>query len=161
MNTALEAFREMPSTRESADIMIERLKQEIQGGAVNPLELKIFFKHIERVMTEVTDTIQDEILAEAEKYGRRFELRDATVEIKELGVKWNFDKTQDPEYTKLEAKAKEATAALKARTEFLKTIPENGMEWTDPETGEMTKIYRGYKTSKTGLAITIGKGGGK
>lgn len=162
MISPLSAFDQLPTTKESADIMIQRITEEVKSGNVDPLKLRLFFKNIERVISEVVENCEEEILKEAEKYGKSFELGGAKVEIKHNGARFDYSLTQDPVLPRLKAASEEAQNKQKEREKFLQGIPEEGLEITDDETGEMIRIYRPFKAGgKIGLTITLDKGGKK
>jgi hypothetical protein len=159
MSTTLKAFENMPSSKESADLMIKKLIHEVKDGAIDPIKMRVFFKHLERVISEVVDACDQEILSAAEKYGERFSLMDAEVQIKVNGSKYAYDLTQDVVLPGLYEQQEALKEKIKTREKFLQAVPEDGLEIVNDETGEMVRVYRPYKSGgKTGLAITI-KGG--
>lgn len=162
MSSIMKAIENLPSTAAQADLMIERLIDEVRSGATDPLKLRIFLKHFERVIKEVSEGTDAEIMREANKYGTKFTLMDAEVQQKINGAKFQFDKTADPVWDRLKQTADMANEALKERETFLKALPEIGMDLIDEETGDVTHVNKPYTSGgKLGLAITILKGGSK
>jgi hypothetical protein len=49
-------------------------------------------------LTQVIESIETTTLAEAEKHGKSFDFKSARIEVKELGSKWHFDKSNDSKY---------------------------------------------------------------
>lgn len=159
MNLALQALRDLPSTKDQADRFAHLLIQEVKTGGTDPLKLRIFLKHFERVISEVNAACEEDILREAEKYGTSFEMMDAQIQIKENGARFAYDKTGDPVIYSLQAELEKIQKKLKEREKFLQSLPEEGQTVMDEATGEVIRIVRPYKKGgKTGLAITI-KGG--
>ncbi len=154
---ALEALRDLPSTREQADRFAEILIAGIKEGETDPLKLRVFFKHLERMISIVSEACEEEILREAEKYGTKFQLMDADIQIKVNGSRFAYDQTGDPVIQELQGELEELQRKIKAREKFLQAIPEEGLESVDDRTGELTRIFPPYKKGgKTGLSITIG-----
>jgi hypothetical protein len=156
MNQGLSVFDQFPNTREAADHLIEKITQELREGVRDPLKARIFFKLAETVVQAASKATEDLALEEAQKHGqKRFEIHGATVEIKELGTKWFYDNTQDPELARIQEEFAKIDKKLKDRQKFLQTLPETGMEIVDEDTGDVTRIFPAYKTSTTGLAISL------
>lgn len=156
MTSGLSVFSQFPNTQEAAQHLIEKITSELRDGHVDPLQARIFFKIVETVVQASAKATDDLALAEAQKQGqKRFEIHGATVEVKELGTKWYYDKTQDPELAKLMEEFTAIEKKVKDRQKFLQTLPESGMEIVDDNTGEVVRIYPAYKTSTTGLAISL------
>jgi hypothetical protein len=156
MKTGLSVFEQFPNNQEAADHLVSKIVSELRDGHQDPLQARVFFKIAEYVVKESAKATDDLALNEANKYGsKRFEAHGATIELKELGTKWWYDNTNDPEYAALMAQKEALDAKIKAREKFLQTIPETGLEIVDTETGETLTINRAYKTSTSGLAISL------
>ena len=71
----------------------------------------------------------------------------------------NMTSTQGVEQLLASAKRQmdELTAKIKAREEFLKHVPEDGLEVADPDTGEMSHVWRPAKSCNESFAITFPK----
>lgn len=126
---------------------------DLQEGKVNPLDFHLNIKKMEDVIKKIQadPEYMAMVLAEAGKYGKSFERGLAKVEVKEAGSKYDYSKTGDTVYQELEAEETALKAKMKARQQFLQTIPESGT--ADPETGNM--IYRASKSSTTTVAVTL------
>ena len=156
MTPVFQALAQLPGTKEQADRFAELLIQEVKGGATDPLRLRVFLKHFEQVIQKFTEQCEQDILREAEKYGTKFQLMDADIQIKINGSKYAYDKTQDPVLQRLQADLEKLTKKVKDREKFLQSLPAEGMEIADDETGELVRVFPPYKAGgKTGLAITI------
>jgi hypothetical protein len=148
-----------PTTKTQQSIFVGKLIDNVLNGEINPLESEIQMKNIEDVVKAYrsNEEIKEAVLKEAEKYGQKtFETSGATVQIKEVGVKYNFEDCGHLEYNsicdainQLTAKKKEIEARMKAHSE----------KWieTDIQTGETYEVYPVSKSSTTQAVITIGK----
>jgi len=162
MSNALQAFDQMPKTYESAQEMTRQIVDQVRAGDVDPLKLRIFLKYTEKVIGDVLEQTDAEIMREADKYGTRFELLGAEVQVKASGGKQDYSLTGDPVLPRLQAELEMIQARVKERQDYLKTIPEAGVNFIDEETGDVSLIHRSYvKGGKLGLAITLKKGGDK
>jgi hypothetical protein len=74
--------------------------------------------------------------------------------LAEVGTAYDFSKCNDPELIELEAKAKEANDALKARKEMLKMVPSSGMDLLTRDS-ELVRIYPPSKSSKSSFKISL------
>lgn len=130
----------------------------IDSGEVDPLQVHLQLKCMEDIVKQLTsNTIyKRSILEAAEKYGQKtFQFHEAKVEIKEVGVKYDFSKCGDTVFEMMEQKSKSADADLKQRQDFLKTVPEKGMTTLDELSGEMITVYPPSKSSTTLPVVTL------
>ena len=142
------------TTKEQRISFADQLMQDIEDGRKNPLEVHAQIKGMEDVVKEITgrDTYKKYVLDEALTYGQKsFQFHNAKIEIKEVGVKWDYSQCNDTTLSEMQQQADALSAKIKDRQKFLQTIPECGM--ADPETGNM--IYRAAKQSTTSVAITL------
>jgi hypothetical protein len=103
---------------------------------------------------EVIESIANLSLAEAEKYGKSFEFKNARIEVKELGSKWHFDKSNDSKYFSIKSNIEKLDIERKDRETFLKSLKQK-TSILDEETGELIEVFPPYKTSKTGITVTL------
>src|SRR5688572_219376 len=99
---------------------------KLESGEVDPLQVHLWVKCIEditKLMIENT-VYKSIVLEEAQKRGEKsFPYRNAKIEIKEVGTKYDFTKCGDPIYDQLEQMSESIKASLKERADFLKTVP--------------------------------------
>lgn len=81
----------------------------------------------------------------------------AKIEVMEGGTKYHFENCGDAELGLLEQKALSATNAVKERQEFLKKVPQSGLDVVDPFSGEVCKVFPPYKTSTSTYKVTLAK----
>ncbi len=122
------------------------LDKQINGDSAAKIEPDI----------ELLGYIRERIHTEGEK-DKLTTSRGVKFECAETGSSYDFSKCGDPVLADLEQKAKEAADALKARKEFLKTVPTSGLTVTDTETGETSTIFPPTKTSKSSYKVTLPK----
>lgn len=130
----------------------------LESGEVDPLKIHLQVKCMEDIIKLLnSNTIyKKSILEAAEKYGQKsFDFMNSKVEIKEVGVKYDYSKCGDSVYEMLEQKATSIGDDLKKREIFLKTVPPKGIPIVDELTGEMITIYPPAKSSTTSVAITL------
>lgn len=152
--TATSIVNLFDTTKEQRKSFADAIIFAIKQGDVNPLALHLNIKKMEDTIKQVTGNPEymSMILDEAEKYSAKsFELNNAKVEIKEVGVKYDYSMCDDATYNDLDAQKKQVEVKIKERQKFLQLIPEGGT--VDPETGGM--VYRAARTSTTSAVITL------
>ena len=154
METALTTLRLMPFSKKQVEIFATQINDSLINGEVDPLELAIYFKSIEKVIESVKSNLSELALKEAEKHGKSFEFKGAKIDIKELGTKYDYSGTGDPYYTKFSEQTKELSEKIKSRETFLKSLNDK-MIIIDEETGETFTIYPPIKKSTTGITISL------
>ena len=135
---------------------VGQIVQSCKEGEVNALNIHLQIKCMEDMISTIKEDAEYKklILEEAEKYGKSFEYKNAKIEIKETGTKYNWSVCNDPSYVNILLKADEVDKEKKEREKFLKAIPEKGFE-TLTEEGEILTIYRPTKSSTTSIAVTL------
>lgn len=155
MTTAIEFLRVLPSTKDEIRNFAQRLRNELDGGTVNPLELVRLNKSIEAVFKDIKTELDALALAEAEKYGAKtFEAFGMKITVGENGTSYDYDNCQDPKYIDLKTRLDQLQQKIKDRQEFLKAIkaPETLI---DEETGDVCVVNPPIKKSTTGLKISL------
>lgn len=89
--------------------------------------------------------------------GKYVSPRGAKFEIMEnAGTKYHYENCNDPILTELVLRMQTIEIELKARQDFLKTVPLSGLEIHVGE-GELVTVYPPYKTSSVAYKITLPK----
>lgn len=151
----LALFQTDKSQRQS---FAEDLVNKIESGEVDPLVIHLQMKCMEDILKIVnSNTVyKKSVLDAAERYGEKtFKFHNAKIEIKEVGVKYDFSNCEDPVYKRVEQKLEAISTELKQRADFLKTVTLKGMIVTDEETGETFTVYPPAKSSTTSIAVTL------
>lgn len=98
------------------------------------------------------ETLRDEIA----KSGKSITTSSGTkIELAEVGVSYDFSLTGDPMLLKMENELLILENNIKARKDFLKSIPEQGMEIVMGD--EVIKVYPPSRKSKSSVKTTIVK----
>lgn len=132
------------------------LVSKIENGEVDPLKIHLQVKAMEDIIKLLNDNTiyKKAILDGAEKFGQKsFQFMNSKVEIKEVGVKYDFSQCGDPVYQQYEQFAESTKASLKERADFLKTVPAKGMELKIDD--ELVTVYPPSKSSTTSIAVTL------
>jgi hypothetical protein len=153
------SFSLIHSDKSKRDAFVTDILRGIDCGEVNPLDAHLFLKSLEEVVKKIyaSDWYKNQVLSEAQKYNSKsFEYRNAKVEIKEMGGNYNYEGCHDPELVELLRQEKEIKAKIKAKEDFLKSLPAQGLQTLDGETGEIYMMYPPVKEgSKTTTVITL------
>ena len=140
--------------------MAETIISKIESGDINPLAVQVGLSAIENVIKTVkaSELYKDSTLVEAEKYdSKTFNCYGAQLQIKEVGVKYDFTKCEDPIWNELNDKMEIIKASMKEREDILKRIPYSGQTMVDEDSGEVYKVYPPLKTSTTSVTTTFKK----
>ena len=144
--------------------VVEKLRNE----EADPLKIHLQIKAMEEIINSLTNTTEktnknftlaidykNMLLEAAEKHGKKFQLHNAEFSIKEVGTKYDFSNCEDLGLSELLLKQAEIDAKVKAKQDFLKTVPLSGIVITDEETGDTYKVYPPSKTSTTSVAVSL------
>ncbi len=141
------------------------LLERIETGDVNALDVHLQVKCMEDIIARLTDSkkytptatrYRESLMHEVDKHpGKEFEYHRAKIKKSENGTKYDFSKCGDWQVELLAVQADAADKKLKERQEFLKSIPEEGLEQLNKETGEITTSYRPTKTSTSSITVTL------
>jgi uncharacterized protein YbcI len=97
------------------------------------------------------DSVRDEV----SKYGKLKETETMKIELAEVGTKYNFDLCGDPLIKELNFKLDLLESEIYERKEFLKKLPQSGMETIVED--EVVKLFPPVKTSTSSYKTTIKK----
>jgi|SRR5690606_221964 len=165
--TTIQVLSLFDTNKEGRLQFAQNVMREIEQGRVSALDIFLYFKNIEEIIKTITDTssknknseiakkFRNELLGQAEHFGKTFTFRNAEITTKEAGAKWHYENCNDPELVRLEANLLEAKKAVEERQKFLQSLPEQGLLTIDNETGEAITIYPPYKTSTTTLSVKL------
>lgn len=144
---AISTLTSLPTTPDERRRFIEIAKQEITEGKYRILDIFPQLRNIEKLIEELTkDTEFRDMLSTA--INGKIEING--VEISEQQVKkYNCAECHDSTYNDLLEQQNKLKEKIKAREEFLKSIPSTGT--VIPETGEM--IYPPVCTFETRFVV--------
>lgn len=153
MTTTLDIINISPSTKDEAELFAQKLTEEVEAGAENPLRLTVKLNAMGKAIETVKKNILEYALNEAEKYeGKKFDAYGAEVSISELGTKYSFEGCNDPVWNEANEQMKKWEEKKKEREKFLKTITTSMDVIIE---GEALTLNAPIKTSTTGLKITL------
>jgi hypothetical protein len=143
-----------PESKSQAQLFAQQIIDQVESGSIDSLEVHIRCKALITALGQVIESIETLTLAEAEKHGKSFEFKNARIEVKELGSKWHFDKSNDSKYFNIKSNIEKLDIERKDRETFLKSLKQK-TSILDEETGELIEVFPAYKTSKTGITVTL------
>lgn len=138
-------------------VAIEAVNNVLEQG--NVLQVVEAISAMEVFVKEVKDDprFKDYVREEASKTPKGFISNSgAKIECAEVGTTYDFSGCGDPLLEDLENTSKSSADNLKARKEFLKTVPSAGMDIVTSD-GEVVKIYPPTKTSTSSFKVTLAK----
>lgn len=152
---AIEAFRDLPTTKDQVATFSDLLIDELRAGEIEPLKMKILMRCLEVVSDRIKPLLDELARDDAEKYGEKeFTLMGAKVRLAEVGAKYDYSGCGDSAYKSLEDELSKASHAIKSRQEWLKSL-DKPITVVNEDTGEVEQISPPVKSSKSSLVITI------
>ncbi len=153
----MELIKFNHTTKEQRSEVVKEIMNEVLNGRVNPLELHLRLKSVEEVIKALTSmpAYNGILLDEAQKYGKSFQYQTAKVEVKEVGVKYDFSMCGNSTLADLYCQAEAISAKIKELETYHKGLPASGIEVLDPVSRELEKHYPPAKTSTTSVAFTL------
>jgi hypothetical protein len=153
----MELIKFNHTTKEERTQVVHEIFQELLNGRINPMELHIRMKCLEEAVKQLTSmpAYKAIILDDAEKHGKSFQYHNAKVDIREVGVKYDYSMSGNAKLDEL-YKQQEATAEhIKVWETYHKGLPASGIQVLNPSTGEVETHYPPAKTSTTSVAVTL------
>lgn len=121
----------------------EKLKDYVNGNSQSKIEPD----------RELVGMIRDEV----QKYGKVFTTpRGVKFELAETGTKYDYSNCNDQELVELEGQLEVLKEKVKTRQEFLKTVPQEGLDIITGH-GEPVKIFPPTKTSNSSFKVSLPK----
>lgn len=153
----MELIKFNHTTKEERTQVVREIFQELLEGRINPLELHIRMKCIEEVVKQLTSMqpYKAIVLEEAERSGKSFQYHNAKIDIREVGVKYDYSGCGNSELTSLYAEQAKIEQRIKEFEIYHKGLPAAGIDVVNPSTGEVEKHYPPVKTSTTSVAVTL------
>lgn len=153
--TALQLF-EQGLSKSQIKTMAQQAIESVQerGNVLQVAEalsaMELFIKEV-KASQSFKDYAREEIL----KHKVFTSSSGAKITAIEAGTIYNYSKCGDVELDMLESALSGAESSLKARKEFLKNVPEKGLEVLVPYSGELITIYPPTKSSVSTYKITL------
>lgn len=132
----------------------ERIVQLVKDGEIDPLRLAVQLAAISDIIEQVRSGINDDVVAEIEKFGKEASVFGAKIAKREVGVKYDY--SQSEAWVKIKADVDKVSDKLKSIEKIAKLVP-LGTEtsFTDQDTGDTYSIVSAAKSSKTSYAVTL------
>lgn len=155
----IKIFNNYPKNKFDQQMLANEIILPVIDGDVNPIDTYVKAKAIQDALKIVTDDdrIKDLVICEVEKYGNNTTYNSASIQVKEMGVKYDYSGCNDDIYNALIHNIEVLKEKLKQRENFLKSITSDGATMVNEETGEVNKIYPPVKMAAQGIAITFKK----
>jgi len=126
MKSEVRLFKQLPETNDQEKKYISVIRNAVMDGEVDdPLKFYARVARLERLFKKLKDDyqIKDVVLDEAQFYGEKvFDHGEAQFQVKEVGVRFDFDNCEDSEYTQIKEDMAVLNAKKKEREKFLKSI---------------------------------------
>ena len=144
-------------TKEERTQLVREIFDEVLNGRVNPLELHLRLKSAEEVIKQLTgmEPYKAILLDECLKFGKSFDYQTAKIDIREVGVKYDYSGCGSSQLAALYNLQKDIEAEIKAIETYHKGLPSAGVQVVLSETGEVETHYPPAKTSTTSVAVTL------
>lgn len=149
--TNLSLFETSKVERQS---FTEAIVNNLMEGLADPLKVHLQVKCMEDIIKQITSNpvYRDLLVNEASRYGKNFEHHNAKFEIKETGVKYDYESCGDPILKDLEDELAILESKIKERQSFLKSI-KGTIEILIGD--ELVTLYPPVKTSTTSVTINL------
>jgi hypothetical protein len=135
-----------------------RVIDALDSGTVDPLKIHLQVKCMEGIVKGLNENTvyKSHILGAAEKQGQKsFEFHNSKMEIKEVGVKYDFSKCEDIGLNAMYDQLALLESKIKQRETMLKALSPKGLTITDEDTGETYTVYPPAKSSTTSVTVTL------
>lgn len=148
-----------PSNKKEQQTFVEELIDDTLDGNCDILHREAQMCNIEQVIKAYrkNEEIKEAVLNAAEKHGAKtFDYAGANIQIKEVGIKYNFSELGHLRYNDICAQIDLLTEKKKELETILKAHSSVWVE-TDFDTGETYEVLPAVKTSTTQAVFTIKK----
>lgn len=124
MDNALAIITEFNLTKSQIDQFAQKALKQIDTGLYNPLSIHLCLKAMEELIKKIKEGISEQVMIEAEKYGKSFDYMGARIQLTERRT---YDYSFDDTWALI-------NRSLKQREELLKYLT---APLADTETGEI------------------------
>lgn len=152
----IEYIRLVEPSKASIGAVSSLIANYVKDGLANPIDASIFLETLSCAAAEARSKIKDETIAEIAKHGKIAELKGVKMEIKEVGVKYDYTQCGHIQYNALKSREFLVKEEVKEFENLLKTVTKKQI-FVDEESGESFEVHPPLKTSTTSAAITLPK----
>ena len=155
----VKLFETYPENKFQQQMLANEIILPVIEGDVNPIDVYVKAKAIQDALKIVTDDdrIKDLVICEVEKYGNNTTYNSASLQVKEMGVKYDYSACNDIIYNDIVDNIERLKETLKQREKFLKSISSDGTLIVNEETGEVNRIYSPIKMEAQVISVTFKK----
>jgi hypothetical protein len=153
----MELIKFNHTTKEERSQLVREIFDEVLNGRINPLELHLRLKSAEEVIKQLTglEPYKAILLDECLKHGKSFNYQTAKIDIREVGVKYDYSGCGNSKLAALYNLQKDIEAEIKSFETYHKGLPAIGLSVVDTGSGELETHYPPAKTSTTSVAVTL------
>lgn len=157
--STIKLFDNYPKNKFDQQMLANDIILPVIEGEVDPIETYIKARSMLEALKIVTDDdrIKDLVITEVEKYGNKAEFNSANLQVKDVGVKYDYSVCNDQIYNDLLYMLNDIKEQIKIREKFLSKIPSEGTTIVYEQTGEVRTIYPPIKQGSQGITITFKK----
>jgi len=157
--STIKLFDNYPKNKFDQQMLANDIILPVIEGEVNPIETYVKARSMLEALKIVTDDdrIKDLVITEVEKYGNKAEYNSANLQVKDVGVKYDYSVCNDQIYNDLLYMLNDIKEQIKIREKFLSKIPSEGATIVYEHTGEVRTIYPPIKQGSQGITITFKK----
>ena len=147
-----------PVTKKLQSDLAAEIMQPLINGEIDPIEFIVKIKGLINAFSEVDKNkdVKDLVIREIEKNGKFSSWNEATVTVKETGVKFDYTSCNDPVYCQLLSEKALIDQKIKEREAFLKNIPD-GTTIVDEATGEVYRVIKPVRMATESFSISFKK----
>lgn len=145
-------------TKKDIENAKDNIIKELNDGTINPIQLAISFKAVEKLNESIKKELNDRCIDEALRHSNKtFNAYGSTIEYSEnIGVRYDFSQCGHTEWEILDQEIAELTKRKKNIEKFLLSLPSSTTIVCEM-TGEIDTIYPPQKKSSSGIKITLDK----
>jgi hypothetical protein len=146
--TATGILSLLNTNKDQRKSFVAEVLNNMLAGKSDPLQVHLQVKSMEEICNAIKEDPQykDMVLTEAAKYGKRFELTNAKIEVRASAGKYDFSN---------DAKWVELHKQLKAHETYLKGLPSEGVQRVTPDGEVVTDYPPSYAACADTVFITL------
>lgn len=141
--------------KQGIDKMVDYICSPVINGQTEVTKTVAVVRAIQEAVEKSLEVLKPELVEELQRYnkGERCSVYGAVYQLKEVGVKYNYDDCNDPILFEMLEQRKKLDAEIKERQEFLKKL--KGLTRIVTEDGELLEVFPPVKSSTTSYVITF------
>lgn len=151
---AISVIKLLPESKEQISAFSSQILNELESGNISALDVLLNIKGFENVLKDIKDKLDELALNEASKYEKTFNYRNAELQIKEAGTKWDYSNCGDIKLNFILKNEESIANQKKERENFLKSLKES-MTIIDDQSGEVYEVFPPSKSSKTIVSVKL------